>query len=179
MLEAIDIELPAGVEPPELLATPDGCVCSAGFQDSSGHHVWRIRQDRLLKLDEPMPVESEIFVAHASETYGDRGRRAAWFLVDNMSTGDRAALSEEFLMTNLDLAFKARTNFPWARAISEPMFLNDVLPYASLDEPRDEWRTDFYRVARDIVRDRSGIESADERRRRSSLSRQDGVAVTR
>src|SRR5258708_13646269 len=70
-----------------------------------------------------------------------------------MPASDRAPLSEEFLTTNLDLAFKARTNFPWARAISEPMFLNDVLPYASLDEPRDEWRTDFYRLPGPIVRD--------------------------
>src|SRR5215475_11603676 len=93
-------EVSAGVEPPELLPTPDGYVCSAGFQDSSGHHVWRVRQDRLLNLDEPLPVESEIFVAHASETYGDRGRRAAWFLVDNMPASDRGVLSEEFLMSN-------------------------------------------------------------------------------
>jgi predicted esterase len=56
---------------------------------------------------------------------------------------------------------KARTNFTWARAISEPMFLNDVLPYASLDEPRDEWRTEFYKLAGEIVRDcKTGGEAA-------------------
>jgi hypothetical protein len=137
---------------PELRSTSDGWVASAPFQDSTGHHVWRVRQDRLLALDEELPVETELFVAEAGKAYGDRGRRAAWFLVDNMPANDRGVLSEEFLMSNLDLAMKARTNFPWAGAISEPMFLNDVLPYASLDEPRDEWRTDFYRLAGEIVR---------------------------
>jgi transglutaminase-like putative cysteine protease/predicted esterase len=143
----------AAIGLPQLLPTPDGYVCSSAFQDSSGEHTWRVRQDRLLALDEELPVESETFVAHAGKLHGDKGRRAAWFLIDNMPMSDRSVLSEEFLMTNLDLALKARTNFPWARAISEPMFLNDVLPYASLDEPRDEWRTDFYKLAGEIVRD--------------------------
>jgi hypothetical protein len=146
-------QTPAGVESPELTLTPDGYVCAAAFQDSSGRHIWRVRQDRRLTLDEPLPVESELFVAHAAEKHGDRGRRAAWFLLDNMPASDRGVLSDEFLMTNLDLALQAREQFPWAKAVSEPMFLNDVLPYASLDEPRDEWRTDFYRLASELVRD--------------------------
>src|SRR5208282_3251739 len=47
---------------------------------------------------------------------------------------------------------KARTNFAWASAVPERVFFNDVLPYASLDEPRDPWRADFYQRASDIVR---------------------------
>jgi transglutaminase-like putative cysteine protease len=146
-------DLPATAESLEILPTSDGYVCSAGFQDSTGHHVWRVRQDRLLGLDEELPVKSELFVVQAGKAYGDRGRRAAWFLVDNMPASDRGVLSEEFLMSNLGLAMIARTNFPWAGAITEAMFLNDVLPYASLDEPRDEWRRDFYKLAGEIVRD--------------------------
>lgn len=146
-------ELPATVDSLEITPTSDGYVCSAAFQDARGHHVWRVRQDRLLALDEDLPIETDLFVADAGKAYGDRGRRAAWFLTDNMPPSDRGMLSEEFLMSNLDLAMQARTNFPWARAISEAMFLNDVLPYASLDEPRDEWRTDFYKMASEIVRD--------------------------
>ena len=33
------------------------------------------------------------------------------------------------------------------------MFFNDVLPYASLDEPRDPWRAAFYKLASEIVHD--------------------------
>jgi len=138
---------------PQLHLTPDGWTVSAAYQDASGNHIWRVRQDRLLTLDEELPIETETFVAHAGKAHGDRGRRAAWFLIDNMPMSDRGVLSEEFLMTNLDLALTARTNFAWARAISEPTFLNDVLPYASLDEPREEWRSGFYKLASEIVRD--------------------------
>ena len=117
------------------------------FKDGDAQHVWRIRQDRLLKLDEPLPVETETFVAKRAEKFGDVGRRAAYFLVDNMPAGDRAALSCDFLMENLALALEARDEFPWAKDVPERIFFNDVLPYASLDEPRDPWRADFYKLA--------------------------------
>ena len=54
-------------------------------------------------------------------------------------------------MENLSLAFAARKKFPWATNISERMFFNDVLPYASVDEPRDPWRAEFFAMASDIV----------------------------
>ena len=146
-------ELPPGVESPVLESTSDGYACSVAYKEGDSRHVWRIRYDRLLKLDEALPVETERFIAAAAEKYGDAGRRAAYFLVDNMPARDRAALSSEFLMENLSLAFEARKKFPWAAALPERMFVNDVLPYASLDEPRDPWRADFYRMGSEIVRD--------------------------
>ncbi len=142
-----------GVEEPVLETTADGYVCSVAYEEGGLHHVWRIRQDRLLKLDEALPVETETFVAAAAEKHGDAGRRGAYFLLDNMPAIDRATLSSDFLMENLSLALEARTNFPWAKSVPERMFLNDVLPYASLDEPRDPWRADFYPMASNIVRD--------------------------
>ncbi len=145
-------KLPPGVETPVLEPTADGYACSVMFRDGERQRVWRIRQDRLLKLDEPLPVESEMFVALAADKFGDVGRRAAYFLVDNMPAGDRATLGSDFLMENLSLAFAARTNFPWAATVPERMFFNDVLPYASLDEPRDPWRADLYKLASEIVR---------------------------
>jgi predicted esterase len=146
-------ELPPGAEPPVLEPTPDGYACSVAFKEEGRSRVWRIRHDRLLKLDEAMPVETQTFIAAAAEKFGDAGRRAAWFLVDNMPAADRAALSSDFLMENLSLALEARKKFPWAAAVPERTFLNDVLPYASLDEPRDPWRAEFYRLASGIVRD--------------------------
>jgi transglutaminase-like putative cysteine protease/dienelactone hydrolase len=106
-----------------------------------------------LKLDEPMPVETEAFVAQAAAKFGEMGRRAAYFLVDNMPEVDRANLSSDFLMENLSLALDARKMFPWAARLEERMFFNDVLPYAALDEPRDPWRAGFYKLASELVRD--------------------------
>ena len=122
-----------GSAPPEvtglqLTSTPDGYVCSAGYKEKEVGHTWRIRQDRLLKLDEAVPVESEAFVSQAATEFGDAGRRAAFFLIDNMSASDRSTLSCEFQMQNLRLAFEARKRFAWAAGVPEPIFLNDVLP---------------------------------------------------
>jgi predicted esterase len=146
-------ELPSGVETPALESTPDGYVCSVAFKPDGRPQVWRVRQDRRLKLDEPLPVETETFIAQAAQKYGEPGRRAAYFLVDNMPARDRATLSADFLMENLGLALEARERFPWGKAAPERMFFNDVLPYASLDEPRDPWRVEFSRLAGELVRD--------------------------
>ena len=43
-----------------------------------------------------------------------------------------------------EYAFKAKKHFPWAKHIPDQIFLNYVLPYASLNERRDEWRKDFF-----------------------------------
>ena len=51
--EASSRSLPSGVESPELQSTPDGYVCSVAFKEGEVRHLWRIRQDRWLKLDEP------------------------------------------------------------------------------------------------------------------------------
>lgn len=95
----------------------------------------------------------EDFIAVAQKNHGATGEKAARFLVDNMPEPDRESLSESFLTENLNLAFKARAEFPWAKQISEEVFLNDVLPYAVFDEPRDPWRADFYEKASKIVKD--------------------------
>src|SRR6266536_2083358 len=89
--------LPPGVEMPALEPTADGYACSVVFKEGERRRVWRIRQDRLLKLDEPMPVETESFVAQAATKFGEEGRRAASFLVDNMPASDRATLSSAFM----------------------------------------------------------------------------------
>jgi len=145
--------LPPGVESPRVESTADGYICSVDYTDAGQHHIWRIRQDRLLKLDEPLPVETDEFISAAEKQFGDVGRRAAYFLVDNMPAADRAYLSRDFLMQDLSLALQARKEFPWAAAVPERIYFNDVLPYASLDEPRDPWRADFYQRASTIVKD--------------------------
>ncbi|HEX3718461.1 MAG TPA: sulfotransferase [Verrucomicrobiae bacterium] len=48
-------QLGAGIAAPVLDMIPDGFVCSVGYKDGESRHVWRIRQDRLLKFDEAMP----------------------------------------------------------------------------------------------------------------------------
>lgn len=96
---------------------------------------------------------TEDFIQNAHEKHGSSGEKAARFLVENMPARDKDALGAKFLMENLDLAFKARETFPWAKAIPEDIFLNDVLPYAVFDEPRDPWRADFLEKAGNLVKE--------------------------
>ena len=93
----------------------------------------------------------EAFIATAQKTHGDLGKRAAEFLVEGMPPGDLTSIDREFLTENLDLAIKARAEFPWCAQLSEELFFNDVLPYASLDETRERWRPEFYNKCRAIV----------------------------
>ncbi len=93
------------------------------------------------------------FVASAGANHGSLGERAARFLVENMPPQDRETLSSEYLRENLDLAFRAREEYPWAAQVPEEIFLNDVLPYAVFDEPRDPWRAELHIRVRELVKD--------------------------
>lgn len=66
------------------------------------------------------------------------------FLIRYMPVTDLQSLSAEFLLNNLKFAYRARNDQTWAKEVPTDIFLNDVLPYASLDVRRDDWRKDFY-----------------------------------
>ncbi len=93
------------------------------------------------------------FIAAAAAKHGASGEKAARFLVEHMPPSDKETLTAEFLTENLDHAMKARADFPWAKDVPEEIFLNDVLPYAVFDEPRDPWRADFMEKAAPLVKD--------------------------
>ncbi len=75
------------------------------------------------------------------------------FLVANMPDADLATLKADFLIENHALAYKARKQFPWAKDLPEETFLNNVLPYANVDETRDPWRKDLYEKCVPLVKD--------------------------
>lgn len=100
------------------------------------------------------------FVSHAREVHGEFGGKAARFLVEHMPDKDRETLDAAFLNRNLDLAFQARETFPWAKDVPEEIFLNDVLPYAVFDEPRDPWRAGFLEKAAPLVKEAASASEA-------------------
>lgn len=73
------------------------------------------------------------------------------FLKKHMPDADKNTVSEALIENNLKFAYKAREEFPWAAKVPKDIFLNDVLPYALLDERRDDWRGDFYQRFKKIV----------------------------
>lgn len=76
---------------------------------------------------------------------------AASFLVATMPQNDLRTLDPGYVSENIRLALAARNEFPWARELEEWRFLNDVLPYAVLDEDRDAWRSDMLTRLRPVV----------------------------
>jgi len=54
-----------------------------------------------------------------------------------------AALSDAYLTENIALALEARDATAFATAVPWPLFLNDVLPYAVMSEPRTAWRAEL------------------------------------
>jgi hypothetical protein len=74
------------------------------------------------------------------------------FLIVNMPDADRKSLLADFLLTNTHLAYLARERTPWGKSIPMDLFLNDVLPYANVDEKRDPWRQEFFNLCMPLVK---------------------------
>ena len=71
-------------------------------------------------------------------------REAVAFLVANMPERDLKALGKDYLLSNVRYAYLAREATPWGSKIPKELFFEDVLPYASINERRDDWRKDFF-----------------------------------
>lgn len=71
-------------------------------------------------------------------------REGMAFLISYMPERDAKSLSADFLLENVEYAYKARAEFPWAKTVPDSVFLNDVVAYANLNENRESWRKDFY-----------------------------------
>ena len=80
-------------------------------------------------------------------------REAVAFLLSNMPERDLKELTADFLLRNVELAYEARAATPWAAAVPQELFFNEVLPYANLNERRDDWRGDFYKRFMPLVKD--------------------------
>ncbi|HWE93655.1 MAG TPA: transglutaminase-like domain-containing protein [Tepidisphaeraceae bacterium] len=80
-------------------------------------------------------------------------REAVAFLLVNMPEPDLKALKGDFILHDVELAYAARAKSAWASAIPQELFFNDVLPYANLNERRDDWRADFMTRFMPLVKD--------------------------
>ena len=73
------------------------------------------------------------------------------WLVARMPERDLTTLDADFLVTNTRQAYEAWRNSPWHDQISQEIFLDSILPYASINERRDNWRADFRKRFSPIV----------------------------
>lgn len=75
------------------------------------------------------------------------------YLIAYMPERDLKSLSAKFLLNNVNFAYRAWNEAPWKQKVPEAIFWNDILPYASVDERRDDWREEFYTQFKPLVKD--------------------------
>ncbi len=90
----------------------------------------------------------------------DSQKEGMAFLIAYMPEHDLQRLTAQFLTDNVTYAYQAREAFKWAAELPDSIFFNEVLPYASLNERRDNWRGDFFRRFSKYVEGASGLEAA-------------------
>ncbi|MBM4020950.1 MAG: hypothetical protein FJ284_01670 [Planctomycetes bacterium] len=122
------------------------------------------------RLAEAGDNRAELERALASAPDDDQ-RRGLEFLITHMPRRDLESLSAAYLLENSRLAWQARRELPWGDAIPEPLFFNDVLPYANLDEPRDDWRRTFFAACLPIVKDHRTPAAAAQRLNRELFTK--------
>lgn len=66
------------------------------------------------------------------------------YLLEHMPQSDREQLDPELLLENISYAYRAWREAPWHEQVSEQLFFDAILPYASINERRDRWRKDFH-----------------------------------
>ena len=72
-------------------------------------------------------------------------REGMAYLVSYLPISDvLGGMTPEKLKENLELAYQARAEVPWGASLPEPVFLDAVLPYLSVTEPRDPMRREFH-----------------------------------
>ena len=89
----------------------------------------------------------------ALESVAPAERKGLRFLIENMPDGDLESLSSEFLLEHVTYAYKAWNEAPWSKTMPESYFLENVLPFASINERRDAFRKDFYERFQPLVAD--------------------------
>ena len=97
-----------------------------------------ISEERLSQAGENRPQIERALASGSADQ-----RKAMRWLVQQMPLTDLTSLDSAYLLENARLALEARQYTRWKQAIPDEIFLDAVLPYATINERRDRWRADF------------------------------------
>jgi poly(3-hydroxybutyrate) depolymerase len=100
-------------------------------------------QDESLNAALERAGDNRAQLTEALEKVPDDQRKGMRWLIERMPARDLTSLDAEYLLENCEHAYAAWTSSPWRGAVSEDVFFDAVLPYASINERRDPWRADF------------------------------------
>ena len=117
--------------------TPAALVASAiSFQTAPSPNWWSASVDSALA----QAGENRAELEKALQQVPAAQREGMAFLIANMPVGDLEHLTAKFLLENVAIAYSAYDACPWKSSISQTLFLNEILPYASMNEARDDSR---------------------------------------
>ena len=115
---------------------------------------------RLLALDSPsLAVALEaagtnrVELQRALDQVPADQRPGMEFLIQHMPAIDRATLTADYLLENVALGYAGLAKAPWREQIPQELFLNDILPYACVNESRDRSRIRLRELAEPLVKD--------------------------
>ena len=94
------------------------------------------------------------------KTTPEQQREGMAYLIAYMPACDIETLNLDMLKENVAYGYKALETFPWTQALDKEVFYNEVLPYASMDETRENWRPGFYDMLYPLVKDLTTAEQA-------------------
>ncbi|MFI3315207.1 MAG: transglutaminase-like domain-containing protein [Rikenellaceae bacterium] len=100
-----------------------------------------------------LPSERAAEIMNTITNTPEERREGMAFLFAYMPQHDLDTLSIEVIEKNVEYAYKARTNFEWCASLPLEVFYNDVLPYVTMDETRENWREPFYAMLEPVVKE--------------------------
>ncbi len=80
-------------------------------------------------------------------------RAGLTYLLRDLPPRDLEKMSPEAMAANVALAYRVRGEVPWGGRLPEAIFLDAVLPHASLTEPRQSMRAEFHDRYLPLVKD--------------------------
>ncbi len=120
--------------------------CGGTYTDVSPE-LSEILEKRISELPAPRAEQINLSI---NNTPSDE-REGIAFLYAYMPQHDLDTISTSMIEQNVAFAYKARNEFAWAKNVPEEVFLNDVLPYITMDETRENWRPEFYEMFAPLV----------------------------
>ncbi|MDA0214286.1 MAG: polyhydroxyalkanoate depolymerase [Planctomycetota bacterium] len=111
-------------------------ICIAHLGSPAGAHSIDTNLARALELAGENRAQIEMAAKNAP---ADQQAAMTW-QITHMPHRDLQTLRAQFLLDNCDEAFRAWRSAPWYASVSEEMLFDCILPYACINETRDEWR---------------------------------------
>eukprot|EP01105_Mastigella_eilhardi_P006108 TRINITY_DN1771_c0_g1_i3.p1 TRINITY_DN1771_c0_g1~~TRINITY_DN1771_c0_g1_i3.p1 ORF type:complete len:232 (-),score=36.22 TRINITY_DN1771_c0_g1_i3:271-894(-) len=90
----------------------------------------------------------------------DEFERSLDFLRTYMTPRDQISFLPQFVNETASLALTARYSSSWAASVPFDVFLENVLPFCVVNEPRDNWRPLFFKTLLPLVESATSITDA-------------------